>query len=54
MARLRRGWVHKTANVLNKLPKSIQAKAKKKIHQIWMAPEKDEAEKHFDDFIKIS
>ena len=53
LARLRRGWVHKTANVLNKLPKSIQAKAKKKIHQIWMAPEKDEAEKHFDDFIKI-
>jgi transposase-like protein len=53
MARLRRGWVHKTANVLNKLLKSIQAKAKEKLHMIWMAPEKDEAEKHFDDFIKI-
>ena len=48
-----RCWVHKTANVLNKLPKSIQAKAKEKLHMIWMAPEKDEAEKHFDDFIKI-
>jgi transposase-like protein len=46
-------WVHKTANVLNKLPKSIQAKAKKKLHQIWMAPERNEAEKHFDDFIEI-
>jgi hypothetical protein len=31
--------VHKTANVLNKLPKSIQTKAKEKLHQIWMAPD---------------
>ncbi|MDY7033746.1 MAG: transposase [Thermodesulfobacteriota bacterium] len=38
---------------LNKLPKSIQAKAKDKLHMIWMAPEKQEAEKHFDDFINI-
>ena len=53
MIRWQRCWVHKTANVLNKLPKSIQAKAKEKLHMIWMAPEKDEAEKHFDDFIKI-
>jgi len=51
--RWQRCWVHKTANVLNKLPKSLQAKAKKKLHQIWMAPEKDEAQKHFDDFIEI-
>ena len=51
--RWQRCWVHKTANVLNKLPKSIQAKAKSKLHQIWMAPDKDEAQKHFDDFIKI-
>jgi len=51
--RWQRCWVHKTANVLNKLPKSIQAKAKEKLRMIWMAPEKDEAEKHFDDFIKI-
>jgi transposase-like protein len=43
-----RCWVHKTANVLNKLPKSIQAKAKEKLHQIWMAPDKAEAQKHFD------
>jgi transposase-like protein len=26
--RAQRCWVHKTANVLNKLPKSLQAKAK--------------------------
>ena len=51
--RWQRCWVHKTANVLNKLPKSIQAKAKKKLHQIWMASERDEAQKHFDDFIEI-
>ena len=51
--RWQRCWVHKTANVLNKLPKSLQAKAKSKLHQIWMAPKKDEAQKHFDDFIEI-
>jgi len=51
--RWQRCWVHKTANVLNKLPKSIQAKAKQKLHQIWMASAKNEAQKHFDDFIKI-
>jgi transposase-like protein len=51
--RWQRCWVHKTANVLNKLPKSIQAKAKEKIHMIWMAPEKDEAEKQFDNFVEI-
>jgi len=51
--RRQRCWVHKTANVLNKLPKSLQAKAKEKLHQIWMAPDKAEAQKHFDDFISI-
>jgi len=51
--RWQRCWVHKTANVLNKLPKSIQAKAKEKLHQIWMAPDKAEAQNHFDDFISI-
>ena len=51
--RWQRCWVHKTANVLNKLPKSIQAKAKEKLHKIWMAPDKADAQKHFDDFISI-
>jgi len=32
--RWQRCWVHKTANVLNQLPKSIQGKAKEKLHQI--------------------
>jgi len=48
-----RCWVHKTANVLNKLPKSIQPKAKEKLHEIWMASERKEAERHFDEFIQI-
>ena len=48
-----RCWVHKTANVLNQLPKSIQPKAKEKLHHIWMAPDKAEAQRHFDDFISI-
>ncbi|HID99157.1 MAG TPA: IS256 family transposase [Thiotrichaceae bacterium] len=51
--RWQRCWVHKTANVLNKLPKSLQAKAKEKLKQIWMAPDKAEANNHFDDFISI-
>ena len=52
--RWQRCWVHKTANVLYKLPKSLQPKAKTKLKQIWMAAEKDEAQRHFDDFIQIS
>ena len=47
-----RCWVHKTANVLNKLPKSLQGKAKQMLHDIWMAPCKEEAEKNFDRFIE--
>lgn len=51
-ARTQRCWLHKTGNVLNKLPKGIQAKAKNHIHQIWMAETKVEAEKAFDYFIE--
>lgn len=50
--RWQRCWVHKTANVLNKLPKGLQAKAKAKLQQIWMAANKEEAEKNFDHFIQ--
>ena len=48
-----RCWVHKTANVLNKLPKSLQSKAKGHLHDIWMAPGIAEAENNFDVFIEI-
>jgi len=49
--RWQRCWVHKTANVLNSLPKSLQSKAKSQLHQIWQAADKDEAKRHFDAFV---
>lgn len=48
--RAQRCWVHKTANVLNKMPKSVQAKAKSMIHEIWMAETKADAIKAIDLF----
>lgn len=45
-------WVHKTCNVLDKLPTSLQGKGKKMIHDIYMSPTKEEAEIAFDEFIK--
>jgi transposase-like protein len=51
--RWQRCWVHKTANVMNKLPKSLQSAAKSKLHDIWHAENKDEAERLFRDFIKV-
>ena len=45
-----RCWVHKTANVLNKMPKSIQPKAKGDIHEIWQAETKENAETALDHF----
>lgn len=47
-----RCWVHKTANVLNKLPKSQQSRAKRALHEIWMAETRAEAEAAFDIFIE--
>ena len=43
--------VHKTANVLNKLPKSSQKAAKTMLQAIWMAESKEKAQKAFDGFI---
>jgi putative transposase len=47
-----RCWVHKTANVLGKLPKSQQRKAKHALHEIWMAATKADAHAAFDAFIE--
>src|SRR4029078_1174335 len=47
-----RCWVHKTANVLNKLPKSQQSKAKLALQEIWMAETKKDALAAFDVFIE--
>jgi transposase-like protein len=46
-----RCWVHKTANVLNKLPKSQQPKAKAALQDIWMAASREDAHRAFDSFI---
>jgi len=48
-----RCWVHKTKNVMNKLPKGLQGKAKEHLHDIWMAAGIKEAEKNFDMFIEL-
>jgi transposase-like protein len=50
--REQRCWVHKTANVLNQMPKSLQAKAKGHLQDIWMAETKVEAEGAFDFFVE--
>ena len=47
-----RCWVHKTANVLNKLPKSQQPKAKRALQEIWMADTKKDALIAFDAFVE--
>ena len=49
--RVQRCWVHKTANVLNQMPKSLQAKAKGHLHDIWMAETRAQAEGAFDFFV---
>lgn len=49
--RRQRCWMHKTGNILDKLPKSIQGRAKENLHQIWMAEKKEDAEKAFDHFV---
>ena len=50
-SRQQRCWMHKTGNVLNYLPKAVQPKAKKGLHQIWMADTRENAYQAFDEFI---
>lgn len=47
-----RCWVHKTANVLNKMPRSVQPKAKGDLHEIWQAETRAEAITAFDHFLE--
>lgn len=49
--RAQRCWKHKTANVLNKLPKGLQLKAKAELNDIWMAESRAAAEQAFDKFL---
>jgi len=46
-----RCWFHKTGNVLNAMPKSVQAKAKGRLHDIWQAETRVDAEAAFDFFV---
>lgn len=50
--RHQRCWVHKTANVLNKLPTSQQPKAKQRLHEIYLAETRQEADEAFDFFLE--
>jgi len=50
--REQRCWVHKTANVLNSMPKSVQSKAKSDIHDIWQADTRQAANTAFDNFLE--
>lgn len=49
--RHQRCWVHKTHNVLNALPKSVQPKAKQALQEIWRSETNGLAEKAFDVFL---
>lgn len=51
--REQRCWVHKTANVLNRLPKSLQGKAKRALQDIWMAETRNDADLAFDAFAEL-
>lgn len=50
--REQRCWVHKTVNVLDKLPDSIHPRAKDDLHQVWMAETRMEAEAAFAVFLE--
>ena len=47
-----RCWVHKTANVLASMPRSVQSKAKSHLHDIWQAESRQNAQDAFDHFLE--
>jgi transposase-like protein len=51
--REQRCWVHKTANVLDKLPKSMQGKAKRAVHDIYLAESRQASEQALDQFVAL-
>lgn len=51
--RQQRCWLHKTGNVLNAAPKSVQPKMKQALHDIWQAATRDEAESAFEKFERM-
>jgi transposase-like protein len=48
-----RCWVHKRANVLDKLPKKLQPEAKERLHAIWQAATRKDADATFDQFVAL-
>jgi putative transposase len=48
--RHQRCWVHKAANVLDKLPRSVQPAAKADLREIWQAPDRATAEAALETF----
>lgn len=50
--RTQRCWFHKSGNVMDQLPKRLQAGAKEKLHQIWMADTRAHAHVAFDLFLE--
>lgn len=51
--REQRCWVHKTANILDKMPKGVQPRAKDRIHDMYLAETKKDALKAFDQFVAL-
>ena len=51
--RQQRCWVHKTANILDKMPKSVQPHAKSMIHEMYLSPTKETALKAYEEFLKL-
>jgi transposase-like protein len=50
--REQRCWFHKSGNVIDKLPKRLQPGAKEKLHDIWMAETREDAQRAFDLFLE--
>ena len=48
-----RCWVHKSANVLDNLPKTIQAQAKARLHQMYLSPTRQDALGAYEDFLSL-
>lgn len=51
--RSQRCWVHKTANILDKLPKGMQGKAKSRIHDMYLAPTRVQALAAYEAFLEL-
>jgi len=51
--RVQRCWVHKTANILDKMPKGVQGRAKQRIHDMYLAETKEEALKAYREFLTL-